>query len=947
MKTQLTKKIIPFVFLLASSILFAQEGTVSGTLNDSNGEPMPGVSIIIKGTSTGVTANFDGNYSIKCSVEDVLVFSYIGMNTKEVKVTAAMFGEISNTVVVKKDPVKLIKSSAYLNAISKIKNPKIKTLSIEDSNKTYNKGSFFVFDRISNIENKPNKVKLTYFKPDIYYEIGFKSITSLQFTKQSNLPELQNTYAQGLSENGILEHKGPETETIFSYGPRLNFLEFDSSSYPYDINGRLVPISNGNGSPVQPYNNAILNTSLKSINTLSFNVSTDNTSLGFNLTNTSQKDAFNIENNQANHITLFYKKQSYSNETIGWDAFIKHNSSTNNQPNINGFQNNVLLNNWITPISFKNSQGDLLQNNEQRSFSPQNYNNPYWLLNNNRNLEKHNLLIASLKNVWNVTDDISFRTKLNYSYNKNTQNFGLTNNTIGFENGYLSDRVVDRNNFNAALNFKFYKYYEGSNLTITSNSDFLHENLDYTLFQTEGFNNFSFNNPLSSSLIERSVNRNTLRLSNNITYKWLRNAFSVSLINNAYISSIQSNKWFLPTAQFKLDLDRLIGIYDFSKFAITASTSFDVNDTPLLYNNQSHNSLLIRPEDSMNYKAIHDLFVDSSIKLEEKESYELGLNMRFDLFNTYWDFGANYYNTKTKNAVFPIIENNGFLLKNVADINNRGLELSLNTHVRIASGVYSYPSITFSTYRTKVSKLLDDETIIPIAGFSTVSKNLIEGQQTGIIMGSAYSRDNQNNILIGADGFPLVDNEQQIIGNAIPDFNIGFTNEFKWKDLKFGFSLDVQKGGDVWNGTQNVLNYFGTSQQSAIQRNTTNYVFKGVNEQGATNTVPVDFYNPQNNISENRFIRYGFEGVAEDAIVDGSYINLKSIDLNYTIKKNAKDHLIRTLEIGVFANNLVTWSKFSGTSPYSSLFNNRSAKGLNFFNAPLMSEIGLSINLKI
>ncbi len=948
MKIQLIKKALPFLLLFTPVLLMAQQGIISGVLNDNYGEPIPGVNVLVKGTSTGVTTDFDGIYNIECSVGDILVFSFVGMNTREVEVNASMFGEtLNNTVAVKKIPVQIIESNAYKKAINNIKKTSALAPSIEDSNKTYNKGSFFLFNRISNIENKTDKVKLTYFKPDTYYEIGFKNITSLQFVKNSNLPKLQNNFAQGISDNGVLRFQGPEIGNVFSYGPELNLLEFDNSDYNYDLNGRLVLTGNGNGNSAKAYNNSIFNTSLKSVNNLFFNITTDYSSLGLDVTNTSQKDTYNIENNTSNHITFHYKNPLDSYDKIGWDTFIKYHTYTNNQPNINGFQNNVLLNNWVTPISFQNSQGYELQNGEQRSFSPNNYNNPYWLLNNNRNKENNGLLVTSLKNRFKISDDITLNTKLNYSNHKITQNFGLSKNTIGFNDGYLSNRIVDKNNFNTALNFKFSKDYDTSNLTIFSSSDYFYEDLNYSLFQANGLDNFTFKNPENSSLNNRFVHRNTLRLSNNITYKWRRNAFTTSIINNSYISSVQDDKWFLPTLQFKFDLDKLLRIYDFSELAITVSTSFDVNDTPLLYNNQSHNSLIISPEESLSYRAINDLFIDASLKLEEKENYELQLDLRFNALNTHFDIGANYFSTETKNTVFPVIDNNKFELKNVANVKNYGVEFSINSNVRLGYEFNYYPSLTFSTYRTKVSKLLDNRTIVPIAGFSTISKNLIEGQPAGVIVGSAYARDSQNNVIIGSNGFPIVDPEKKVIGNPIPDFNLGFTNTFKWKDLELNFSIDFQKGGDIWNGTQNVLNYFGTSQQSATQRNISNYVFKGVNEQGTVNTTPVDFYTIQNDISENRFVRYGFEGVAEDAIKDGSYVNLKSIDLTYTINHNKKDKFIRTLDIGVYANNLITWSKFNGASPYSNLYNNRSAKGLNFFNAPLMSEVGLKMNLKI
>ncbi len=63
---------------------FAQEKTVTGTVTSSvDGLPLPGVSIIVKGTTRGVQTDFDGNYSIKASSGETLVFSYVGTKTVE------------------------------------------------------------------------------------------------------------------------------------------------------------------------------------------------------------------------------------------------------------------------------------------------------------------------------------------------------------------------------------------------------------------------------------------------------------------------------------------------------------------------------------------------------------------------------------------------------------------------------------------------------------------------------------------------------------------------------------------------------------------------------------------------------------------------------------------------------------------------------------------------
>ena len=75
------------VLCLIPQMLFAQNLSVQGTVTDENGEAMIGVSVLVKGTSTGVITDLDGNFALSASSGSTLVFSYIGYKTLEKKVT--------------------------------------------------------------------------------------------------------------------------------------------------------------------------------------------------------------------------------------------------------------------------------------------------------------------------------------------------------------------------------------------------------------------------------------------------------------------------------------------------------------------------------------------------------------------------------------------------------------------------------------------------------------------------------------------------------------------------------------------------------------------------------------------------------------------------------------------------------------------------------------------
>ena len=80
-------KILLLLFFLGSSLLFAQEKVVNGTVKSAVDEmPVPGVNIIVKGTTRGTNTDFDGNYSIAVNKGDVIEFSYIGLKTQSVTV---------------------------------------------------------------------------------------------------------------------------------------------------------------------------------------------------------------------------------------------------------------------------------------------------------------------------------------------------------------------------------------------------------------------------------------------------------------------------------------------------------------------------------------------------------------------------------------------------------------------------------------------------------------------------------------------------------------------------------------------------------------------------------------------------------------------------------------------------------------------------------------------
>ncbi|MGA1225641.1 MAG: SusC/RagA family TonB-linked outer membrane protein [Tamlana sp.] len=88
MKTKFSG-ILTLLLAFVVQLTFAQEKTISGMVSDDSGLPLPGATVLVKGTSTGTSTDFDGKYSVQASQGSTLVFSFVGYSTKEIVVGAS------------------------------------------------------------------------------------------------------------------------------------------------------------------------------------------------------------------------------------------------------------------------------------------------------------------------------------------------------------------------------------------------------------------------------------------------------------------------------------------------------------------------------------------------------------------------------------------------------------------------------------------------------------------------------------------------------------------------------------------------------------------------------------------------------------------------------------------------------------------------------------------
>lgn len=130
---------VVLMLMLSAGFVQAQDVQVSGTVLDETGMPLPGVSILLKGTTRGTTTDLDGKYSIAAPGSGVLVFSFIGYNNIEetvgsrTKIDVTLNPDISNLEEVVVVGYGTQKKSQLTGAISSVGNKEIQELPITDA----------------------------------------------------------------------------------------------------------------------------------------------------------------------------------------------------------------------------------------------------------------------------------------------------------------------------------------------------------------------------------------------------------------------------------------------------------------------------------------------------------------------------------------------------------------------------------------------------------------------------------------------------------------------------------------------------------------------------------------------------------------------------------------------------------------------------------------------
>lgn len=351
---------------------------------------------------------------------------------------------------------------------------------------------------------------------------------------------------------------------------------------------------------------------------------------------------------------------------------------------------------------------------------------------------------------------------------------------------------------------------------------------------------------------------------------------------------------------------------------------------------------------------------NDDLKWETTAQTDIGLDL--GLFENRLSLTVDVYEKRTSNlllnASLPYVSGFNSIVKNVGKIRNRGLEISLNS-VNIQTESFGWESnFNISFNKNKVLQLADNQedlrsTVSWEAAYNSVPLYIAElNQPAGRFYGFLHDGLYQVNDFdvsgtgvytlkaslptngtsrtsiqpgdikykdLNADG-EVNEDDKTVIGSGLAKHIGGFNNNFSYKKFSLGVFFQWSYGNDIYNANRMMFegNTRGKNSLNQYERYTNRWTFE--------------------NQGSNMF-RAGGQGASgyysDYFLEDGSYLRLKTVSFSYFLPKVLvkKAHL-KDLRLSVTAQNLHTWTKYSGMDPEVSVRNSALTPGFDFSAYP-------------
>lgn len=325
-----------------------------------------------------------------------------------------------------------------------------------------------------------------------------------------------------------------------------------------------------------------------------------------------------------------------------------------------------------------------------------------------------------------------------------------------------------------------------------------------------------------------------------------------------------------------------------------------------------------------------------------EQSVQTNLGLDLSLFQNRLSFVFDAYRTYKKNlllnVILPAASGFGSSVQNIGEVENKGLELTINSQ-NVAKGPFQWSTdFNISWNRNKVLALNSESSRIQTSDFQVAQVGQpISSFRLLNILGVFQSQEEVNSSPkqhprvqpgdfryqdVNGDG-TITAADRTIVGSPWPDFTWGLGNRFSYKNLSLNISLNGSQGNEIYfQGGEVSLNGAGVQNQLASM----NDRWRSIENPGAglySRAIRNDY-------------AFGFSSVTTKYLFDGSFVRIRNVNLSYAFPQPLASKLkLQALSVYADVTNLYTFTKYPGYDPEGSTTGDNVARsGIDFFAYP-------------
>lgn len=600
--------------------------------------------------------------------------------------------------------------------------------------------------------------------------------------------------------------------------------------------------------------------------------------------------------------------------------------------------------------------------------------NPYWDVYKNFNKSDKDLFRLNGKVLWNINEHLKLQATLGSELSWFEFNDFKAPTTPGFEAGrlqssqfhnrmYNTEFLALYNNawgdfdFNATLGGNIFKVDNGTTV-ITAQDMQIRDVVTLLSFSESSIDQGSYRKQINSAFGAINIGWRhmlfvdaTIRGDQSSTLPTKNNVYIYPSVSGSFVfSELLDSKSILPYGKIRLSWAQV-------------GSDTDPYQLGLVYGKSN----LSYPGYTIGY-INNNTIPNKELKPTITNSFETGIELKF--LKNRMGLDVTYYTQISENQIMSMATSwtsgYNYRLINAGEIENKGIEISLNTRP-VQRGDFSWDvNLNFSRNSNIVKELVDDIDMIELekAAWLDVQVAAMVGENFGSIVGPDFKRNDKGQILIDPNtGLPQYDKSNHILGNASWDWTGGLGTNLSYKNLSLWALFDVKVGGDLYSMSARAAYESGKAletlegreawykseeerQEAGIQKGdnwepTGGYIAPGVIDNGDGSYRPNDIYiNPEDywmSVSRNAPSMF---------IYDNTYVKCREMTLTYNVPTARLGNTVKGLSLSLVARNpFIIYKNIPNIDPDSN-YNNTTGMGLEYGSLPSRRSYGFNINVK-